>query len=213
MKKYPMGTVASESRRRLLAGVAGVGAMAAFGLAGAGCPARQFRRARAGRTPRRHARRAALRYPSGQGSADQEDLPPAEFRDPAQVFPNSDHAERCVLRALAPRRHSRTVGQGLEAHGRRRERRARTDIHARAAEEGIQTGRNHRGVAVLGQPPRPVRAARCRRRVGRGRHGQRGMARCAPARRAGESRAQGQCARGGVQRRGDPAARRRRRIS
>ena len=31
MKKYPMGTVASESRRRLLAGVAGVGALAAFG--------------------------------------------------------------------------------------------------------------------------------------------------------------------------------------
>jgi sulfite dehydrogenase (cytochrome) subunit A len=31
MKKYPMGKVASESRRRLLAGVAGVGAMAAFG--------------------------------------------------------------------------------------------------------------------------------------------------------------------------------------
>ncbi len=31
MKKYPMGTVASESRRRLLAGIAGVGAMAALG--------------------------------------------------------------------------------------------------------------------------------------------------------------------------------------
>ena len=31
MKKYPMGTVGSESRRRLLAGVAGVGALAAFG--------------------------------------------------------------------------------------------------------------------------------------------------------------------------------------
>ena len=31
MKKYPMGTVGSESRRRLLAGVAGAGALAAFG--------------------------------------------------------------------------------------------------------------------------------------------------------------------------------------
>ena len=148
MKKYPMGTVASESRRRLLAGVAGVGALAALGAGRAlARPLGSSARARAGGAPRRHARRAAVVCASGQGSADQEVLPSAEFRDPDPVLPHGDYAERRVLRALAPRRHPRIEGQGLRAHGRRRERRPRSQIHARPAEEGIQAGRDHRGVA------------------------------------------------------------------
>ena len=50
-------------------------------------------------------------------------LPAAELRNAARVFPHRDHAERCVLRALSPRRTFREVDrQDLEADGRRRRR-------------------------------------------------------------------------------------------
>ena len=41
-------------------------------------------------------------------------LPAAELRDADRIFPHRDHAERCVLRALSPRRHSGGGRQDLE---------------------------------------------------------------------------------------------------
>jgi len=43
---------------------------------------------------------------TGQAALDQEELPPSEFRDTDRVPAHPGHAQRCVFRPLAPRRHS-----------------------------------------------------------------------------------------------------------
>ena len=62
---------------------------------------------------------------------------PPNYETPDRDFPHRDHAQRRVLRALSPRRHSRRSTPDLVAHRRRRGGRAAGRAHPRRAADEI----------------------------------------------------------------------------
>ena len=111
---------------------------------------------------------------------------PPQLETPFEVFNDGvDHAQRRVLRPLSPRRRARpsidldTFRINDQGHGRHAAR--PVGGRAQGAFEPIEY---RRGQPVLGQQPRPVRAARRRRPARQRRDGQ-----CQVARRAAEDRA------------------------
>ena len=83
-----------------------------------------------------------------QEAADPAGRQAAELRSAARIFPHADHAERSVLRALSPRRHSRGRPEDLQDLGRRRRRQRPGRIHARRSQEQCRRSKWSRSISA-----------------------------------------------------------------
>ncbi len=149
----------------------------------------------------RRSRLGRSRDAAGQAAADQAELAAAELRNTAFVFFRRDHAEPRVFRALSPGRDSRDRGRPVERQDRRRRGRHTVRAQSRAAQARLSRDRGRRRKPMLGQSPRPVRAACPRRGMGHRRDGQCALERRAAQGHPGQSRVEEGGARNRIQRR------------